>query len=84
MSAHNVVGATESFINGMAASMVLGGRRPVQMDDDPRTIHAVRQLIHQLERERAARAALQEENELLRNQLIDAAAIITRMRDLLA
>jgi nucleoside diphosphate kinase len=80
MSALNVVAATESLINGLVASMV-AGRRSTQVGDSPRTIQAVRLLISQLEMERAARATVEEENAVLRQQVEELAALVMRMRD---
>jgi len=82
MSAMGVVNATEGLINALA--MGLASSRPAPAGSSPRAINAVRQLIDTLENERAARAALEEENEVLRQRLEEAAAMIMRLRSRVA
>jgi len=83
MSAMSVVNATEGLINALAMGLAASGR-PAPTGSSPRAINAVRQLIVTLENERAARAALEEENELLRQRLEEATAMLMRARDQLA
>jgi MoxR-like ATPase len=84
MSAIDIVNATESLIHTLAMGVAAGNRTQAYVGDSPRTVAAVRQLIGALQKERAANLALQEENELLRHQLVETAAMLMRLRSELA
>jgi len=80
MGAMGVVNATEALLNALAMGVAAGNRSQAPIGDSPRTVAAVRHLIHQLNAERAARAALEEEVAVLRHALEEAGAQIMRMR----
>lgn len=80
MSAIGVVNATESLIHGLAMSLAASGR-PAPVGSSPRAIRAVRKLVAELEGERAARAALENENRELRAHIEKMAEVIMRIRD---
>lgn len=89
MSAIGTVTMAEGVLNALATHIAANGRNQAQAcSDSPRTINAVRQLVGhlkstqaELQRERAARAALEDQVEVLRTALENAAAQIMRMKD---
>jgi hypothetical protein len=88
MSTMNVVNATEGLLNALAMGVAAGNRPQSYAGDSPRTIAAVRNLVRELrstqaalQTERAARAALEDENEVLRHALEEVTAQLMRKRD---
>jgi cell division protein FtsB len=93
MSAMGVVNNVEGLVHALAMGVAANSHSQAQAytGDSPRTIAAVRKLVVQLkstqtalQTERAARAALEEENELLRYQLEETAAMVMRLRNRVA
>jgi hypothetical protein len=88
MSALGIVHGVEGLMNTLAMGVAANGlNQQGYAGDTPRTINAVHKLIDllhtteaELQKERAARAALQDQVDVLRYALENAAAQIMRMQ----